>query len=129
MMALAHEGLRPHIEALRPWNDEEEQAGFVAHFEPRAIQIIQVEHRDVGYFKLVNHGSHRFLEGIYLASSVRNRGLGTAVLKALMAENTALRLRVLHTNPARALYRRLGFRLLKSAEQSDTLEFRPGAAP
>lgn len=63
----------------------------------------------------------RFLmDGIFVAAQARSRGVGSALLHAIMAEGRArgyraIRLDVINTNPrAKALYERHGFRVLKT---------------
>jgi len=113
MMRIGPQGLRPHVEALQGWDEAEHEAGFRRHFVPAQISIVELAGDAVGYFKLLELDDHCFLEGIYLAAEARGRGLGTRILEDL-ADGCAqtgkpLRLQVIRTNPARRLYRRLGF--------------------
>lgn len=135
MMAIGHEGLRPYVEALRGWDPAYEAQAFRAHFTPETISIIQVAGRDVGYLKLEVREGHLYLDGIYLDEAHRRRGIGTAVLRDLMARAGTLgkpvRLRVLRPNPARALYERLGFHTTAETSSLIDMEFdpRPRHAP
>lgn len=118
MMAIGHEGIRPHVEAIRGWDELEEERGFRRHFTPDSISIVMVDGRPVGYLKVEVRRDHLYLDGIYLKASHRGRGLGARLVSDLMersgAEGKSLRLRVLRTNPARRLYERLGFRVTGS---------------
>ena len=84
-MRIGHDGLRPHIEALRPWNEAQEVLGFQKHFVPQKILIIQHAGADVGYLKLVHHPEATDIEGFYLAATVRGQGLGERILNDLLA--------------------------------------------
>lgn len=126
MKALAHEGLRPHLEPHFGWDEEEHDRGFAEHFEPEFISIVQVERHDVGYFKLVDEEEAILLEGIYFHTNSRKMGLGTAVITSLLeqAEHAGkrLRLRVWKSNPAARLYRRLGFEVAEESEHQLVME-------
>ena len=118
MMHIGHEGLRPHVEPLRGWNEEAEKRGFLEHFEIDRVQVILVDGAAVGYVKCVDHNDHRFVDGIYIAASYRGGGLGTAVLSNMLAESDRpVRLRVHKTNPARRLYERLGFLVIGETDE------------
>jgi ribosomal protein S18 acetylase RimI-like enzyme len=114
------EGLRPYIEKLWGWDDEAEERQFRENFDPATATIISSEHGNVGYYELVDRGFDLFLAGIYIDSRFRRRGLGTAVLRELLALARArqlpLALRVLKPNPARRLYERLGFRVTRATK-------------
>lgn len=126
-MQIGHEGLRPHIEAQRGWDHEREEAGFRAHFEPRHILIVLVNDAAVGYTKLLHHSDYTFLEGIYLSAATRGQGLGTRLLEDMLAvfavDGRCVKLRVLRSNPAQHLYRRLGFALESESDDSMTLVY------
>jgi hypothetical protein len=64
MMAIGHEGIRPHVEAVREWIPETEEQGFRDHFTPELIKIIVVDGEDAGYLKVENHDDHVFLDDI-----------------------------------------------------------------
>jgi ribosomal protein S18 acetylase RimI-like enzyme len=114
------EGLRPYIEKLWGWDDETEERQFRENFDPATATIISSEHGNVGYYELVDRGFDLFLAGIYIDARFRGRGLGTSVLRDLMAlarsRQLPLALRVLKPNPARRLYERLGFRVTRSTK-------------
>ena len=123
MMAIGHEGLRPHIEAYKSWDQAAEEAGFRAHFVPELIEIVEVEDQAVGYIKVETRHDHVYVDGVYLAHSHRGLGIGSQLLRNLMkrshAQGLPVRLRVLRTNPAQHLYLRLGFEAV--AETTDAI--------
>ena len=71
---------------------------------------------DVGRISLTQHWRKIFLRDIELMSPERNRGVGTAIINAVLtlARNSDryVELRVLRCNPAQRLYTRLGFRVI-----------------
>jgi GNAT superfamily N-acetyltransferase len=130
MMRIAHEGIRPWVEAVSGrWDAAEHESKFRERFDVAAISIVHVEGEDVGYIKLEREPDHDFLAGIYLAASQRNRGLGRAILVDLLRQSAAarrpLRLRVLHPNPARRLYQRVGFIVTHRTETHVHMESPP----
>ena len=128
MMEIGHEGLRPHIEALRGWDSVREEQGFREHFDPSYIEIIQVGVEDAGYIKLETHSDHVYIDGIYIGRGFRSKGLGTQMLSDRMQDfsdsGLPLRLRVLRTNPAKGLYEHLGFKVIDHSDDAFVLEYR-----
>lgn len=121
------EGLRPYIEKLWGWDGELEERHFLESFDPARATIISSEHGNVGFYELLDQGFELFLAGIYIGAPYRGRGLGTAVLRDLLAVARArqlpLALRVLKPNPARRLYERLGFRATRSTKTHVLMSF------
>ncbi len=127
MMEIGHEGLRPYIEQIRGWNKQAEEAGFLAHFEPAKIKIIQFDVCDVGYFKIEGFDDHIYIDGIYIHSDFRSKGVGSQVISDLIASaRKPLRLRVYKNNPAEKLYRKLGFDVVRSDELRFTMQYESG---
>jgi ribosomal protein S18 acetylase RimI-like enzyme len=107
------EGLRPYVEAMWGWNREKQEQLFQQDFKPKQSEIIVVAGVDVGFVRVVKGSATMFVGGIYVCASARRRGIGTAILRDLIATSTKqskpLTLQVLKVNPARRLYERLGF--------------------
>lgn len=116
-------GVRAPELALVPW-DEATKRAFVAqqfaaqdahyraHYPGATLDVIEVGGAPAGRL-YVHRGEHdvRIMD-IALAPEHRGRGIGTALLRALIAEAGArtLSIHVEAGNPARRLYERLGFR-------------------
>jgi ribosomal protein S18 acetylase RimI-like enzyme len=106
-----------------PW-DEASKRAFVAqqfaaqdahyreHYPGATLDVIEVDGAPAGRL-YVHRGERdvRIME-IALAPEYRGRGIGTALLRALIAEAGArmLSIHVEVNNPARRLYDRIGFR-------------------
>jgi len=106
--------IREAVEATWGWDEAFQRRRFREHFDPTGSQIIVVAGRDVGVLQVEQWGDEIFLGLIEIAISHQGRGLGTRVIKDVLAlahaENRPVSLHVLKTNPrARRLYRRLGF--------------------
>lgn len=109
-------GFKDYVEQVfGPWLDAFQRPLADAEFAELPVEIIECGSTAVGYQAVVRHDDHWFLDEIVLVPAMRNRGLGTRlvqdVMNAARAAGVPLRLSVLHVNPARALYARLGFRV------------------
>lgn len=111
--------------ALLPWEDRAKEAflqmqfaaqdrAYRAAFPVACSDIIVVGSRPAGRL-LVNRAADELrVVDIALLPEHRSRGIGTALIRALLAQaadaGTPVRLNVLRRSPARRLYKRLGFR-------------------
>ena len=90
-----------------------QQGTYSVQFAQADHHIIVHEGRSVGRILVDRSGAEIVLVDVALLPDVRGRGIGTGLLKDLLAEaeeaGRAVRLKVLLTNPARRLYERLGF--------------------
>jgi len=119
LFALHRDAMRDYIDAIWGWNEEWQRAHFAAEYAPARNAVIVCTRdtpRDIGRISLTRHWRTIFLRDIELAADVRNRGLGTAivcgVLRMARERGRCVELRVLHGNPARRLYARLGFTVI-----------------
>jgi len=80
-------------------------------------RMVLVHGECVGWARTEVHADHHWLDLVVLHPDHHGGGLGSAVMRALMAEAQAdgvpLWLSVYRVNAARGLYRRLGFRELE----------------
>ena len=141
--------LRPATPADLPFLLALRLATMAGHFERQGIAQSEDEHRlrverrfdaacvvvcdgtDAGLLKLVREAPTWTLEQIQLLPAYQGRGLGRAILAAVIAEARAaampLQLGVLKANPARRLYERLGFAV--SAESATGFTMTLGERP
>lgn len=105
--------IREHIERLHPWNEEAAREHLRARYAPESVRIIEVAGRFAGCVALRQAEDCRWIEQFYLRPEFQGRGLGGAVLEALLEECDAVgavvRLNVLRRSAARRLYERHGF--------------------
>jgi ribosomal protein S18 acetylase RimI-like enzyme len=109
-------GFRNHVEQVfGPWVDTFQRPLADAEFAELPVEIIERDGAPIGYLAVVRHPDHWYLDEIALVPAARNRGLGTQLVRDVMAAASAaglpVRLSVLHVNPAQALYAQLGFRV------------------
>lgn len=94
-------------------------------------RVVMLGAADIGCVELAEEpGLHR-LHKLYIHPDYQNRGLGTALLEAMIAQagkqGAELTLSVLRANPAIRLYRRMGFLVTEENAERFFLTWRPGA--
>ena len=141
-LADLYAGTRAEELAQTGWS-EADRAAFLAqqfraqhrhyqtHFPDAAFELILLEDTPIGRLYLDRRGDEFRLIDIALLPEQRNRGLGGALLRDLLAEARAagkpVRIHVEPFNPALRLYRRLGFELLEDKGVHLFMEWRPEA--
>lgn len=110
---LYFEGMDNIIEELNQ-NMDTHVAGFRQRWDPGQVRIITRDEADIGWLQSFEKGGAVFLAQLFIERHLRQRGIGTGVVKWLIEEaargGQALTLGVVKTNPALRLYERLGFR-------------------
>ena len=106
-----------------PTDDEAHDRRIRAHFEDA---MIVCEGADaIGLLKVTRSAGEWHVHQIQILPARQGRGIGEAVLRELLTdaarENVCVSLSVLHGNPARRLYERLGFRPASETETSASL--------
>jgi ribosomal protein S18 acetylase RimI-like enzyme len=114
--ALREAGYRALVEVLfGPWIEAQQREIQAKDMAEAPHEIVEEDEIAVGCIAVSTHADHDFLEDILIAPAHRNRGLGTRLMREVMATASArgvpLRLSVLDGNPVRSLYERLGFRV------------------
>ena len=126
LVALRMATMTPHLERQGLAIDDDEHRQRAA-FRLDAAAIVECDALAVGVIKLLQDGTTWTIEQFQIAPGHQGRGLGTTVLRALIADARAsgalLRLSVLKRNPAARLYARLGFRTLSETANSYKMTF------
>lgn len=95
------------------WDEKLQQGFFEKKWDPARYEIVTVQGTDVGAVAVRRHPDHVFLTELLIDPAFQNQGLGTELVRQILAEAAAdglpLRLQVLRKNRARRLYERLGF--------------------
>ena len=130
--ALRISGLRDNVDQIWGWDDADQLARFQRSFDPKQYQVLVAGGHDVGAVAIDWMEDEAFLADLEIMPEWRGRGLGTAVLRALIAEAAARRLpvalQVLKGNPARRLYERLGFLYIAETDTHHHMRTVPPAA-
>jgi ribosomal protein S18 acetylase RimI-like enzyme len=119
LFALHRSAMRDYVDAVWGWDEVWQRHHFAQTYVPgRQALIVRAgaEPPTIGRISLTRHWRKFFLRDIELIATERNRGIGRAILSALLslaqAEGRAVELLVLKHNPAQRLYARLGFRIV-----------------
>ncbi|HEY8610025.1 MAG TPA: GNAT family N-acetyltransferase [Roseomonas sp.] len=122
--------MRAHLERVGRFDPERRRARMRAGFDPALFRLIESEGLIAGCVAIMDHPDHREIHSFYLEPWAQGRGLGRAVLDAILAErpDRPVRIEVLKESPAARFYERAGFRLTGEAP-FDLLYERPGEHP
>jgi len=107
--------MQDYVTAIWGWDEDWQQHRFRDNFQNSNWQIIRVDVIDVGglQFYARPQEADLFLSNIHILAKFQGRGIGTAIVRDLIAQavatNIPLTLNVLKSNPdALRLYQRLG---------------------
>jgi GNAT superfamily N-acetyltransferase len=111
-----HAGMRWIAERLFGWDDAAQAEKFARQFVLPEVRVIVMHGQDVGYLQVAEEPEGLLLKELHIAAPFQKRGIGTEVLRRLLAEarrmGKPLNVGVVKFNPARELYERLGFRII-----------------
>lgn len=124
--------MRPDLERLGRYDEHRVRQRLRDSFSPLHTSVIEAGGAFAGCVTLRPAGDGWWLEHFYLHPRRQGRGLGSAVLRALLertdTERVPVRLHVLQGSPARRLYERHGF-TEQSQDPIDVTLMRPPRPP
>lgn len=101
------------VQTWRERDDAWQRQRFCQHFNPALCQIVLYQDQPIGVICVERRMTEIYLGKIELWPAYQGRGIGTALIIALVTEanqqRVPLTLQVLKVNPARRLHARLGF--------------------
>jgi GNAT superfamily N-acetyltransferase len=113
LLALRIDVMREHLERVFRYDPERARRTFRGHFEEPGLRVILVDEVTAGCVGFRVGAAEIKLDSFYLDRRHHDTGLGTAILKVLLAEADALglpvRLEVLNGSKADRFYLRHGF--------------------
>ena len=136
-------GTRDEEMAITGWSEEQKQefllmqfnlqhTQYLQNYRSAAFEIILVDNVPAGRFYVDRREKEIRIIDLALLPEFRNQGIGTAILKDLIAEadkkNLPLNFHVERFNPARRLYERVGFKMKEDKGSHFLMEKAPGAA-
>lgn len=126
--------LRPDLERLGRYDEHRVRRRLRDSFSTRWTSAVLVDGALAGCVTVRPDGrGGRLLEHFYLAPELQGRGVGSGVLRSVLAEADAagepVRLDVLRGSPARRLYERHGFTLVSEDPVDVRLLRRPVGSP
>jgi GNAT superfamily N-acetyltransferase len=124
--------LRPDLERLGRYDEHRVRQRLRDAYDPAHTWIVELGAVFAGCVALRPGADGRWLEHFYLDASVQGQGVGTGVLRWLLArcdrDHAVVRLSVLRGSAARRLYERHGFTWEREDETDDYLVRAPRAA-
>jgi len=119
-------GMRPYLQELEVWDEQQQMAIFAAQWKREEVRIISVDGKDAGWLQVAELPAEIRLQKFFVSPQYQRSGIGSEVLSNLLATwrptGKKIVLRVLKNNPARRLYERLGFSV--TAEDGVTFRMR-----
>ena len=107
--------MKEYVDRSWGWDDSAQKKRFQEYFHPGRDEIIVVGSQDVGMLCVEERAGEILLVGIKILPRYQRKGLGTTIIKKLLADarrrRLPVRLRVLKVNPVKQLYERLGFQV------------------
>lgn len=129
---LTRSTMRPYVEATWPEEPEREHYYYINRFRLEGTWIILCEGDRAGRVTLTWHDTWIDLEDVHLLPRFQGRGIGAALIGAVLEEahaaGKAVTLLVLRVNPAQRLYERLGFGVVSSTPQRHFMRWNPERA-
>ena len=108
--------MRPYMQELMVWDEQEQRAIFAAQWKREEAKIISVDGKDAGWLQIAELPTEIRLQKFFVSPPWQRSGIGSEVLGDLLANwrptGKRIVLRVLKNNPARRLYERLGFSVI-----------------
>ncbi|MEE1809907.1 GNAT family N-acetyltransferase [Streptomyces sp. BE133] len=105
--------MRPDLERLGRYDEHRVRQRLRDVYAPEHTSVVVADGEFAGCVTLRPVKDGLWLENFYLSPTLQGRGIGTAVLRSLLAradeEGATVRLDVLQGSAARALYERHGF--------------------
>lgn len=105
--------LGAYVEQVWGWDEQVQRDFHQRAWREHRPDIIVVDGHDAGTLRFVRHETHYHLGEFYLLPEFQGRGVGSALLRGMLARADAAgvpaRLDVIRINPARSLYERHGF--------------------
>jgi ribosomal protein S18 acetylase RimI-like enzyme len=112
-LALYLEGAKEHLTKIGRWDEDRFADLFRDGYKQGQTQIVSVDSRVVGFIQMVDFADRLYLRQIHLIDGFRGRGIGSTLIGAELKRGAEsgrpVTLDVMHGNPARRLYVKLGF--------------------
>ena len=114
--------LGPYVERIWGWDEAFQHSGFWKHNPLSRFQVIMVDEQAAGGLHVEEDQDGIAIRMIFVLPEFQNRGIGTSVISDVLAQarlrKKRVELKVIKHNPAKNLYERLGFEVLRSSEST-----------
>jgi ribosomal protein S18 acetylase RimI-like enzyme len=123
-LALYLDGAETHLTKIGRWDRRRLTAQFRRGYRSSQARILCAEGKDIGWMQVAELAGRLHLRQLHLLAPFRGNGIGTKLIREVLTRGAALRkpvtLDVLHGNPARSLYLRLGFK--QTGQDADKIQ-------
>ncbi len=131
-LALYLEGAKEHLTKIGRWDESRFVALFRRGYKQEQTRMIRVDGRVVGFIQVVDFPDRLYLRQLHLIDGFRGRGIGSTLIgaefKRAAETGRPVTLDVMHGNPARRLYARLGFESTGKDPDKEQMIWRAPAA-
>jgi len=121
--------LGPYIEQVWGWREAEQLSYHRREYKAELISIITLAGTDIGTVSVTSDGSRVLLCMLYILPEDQRQGIGTHIVRSVQAQaqrdHLPVLLGVLKVNPAKQLYRRLGFVEVEETETHVKMQWNP----
>jgi ribosomal protein S18 acetylase RimI-like enzyme len=128
-IALYLDGAKRHLSKIGRWNERRLRLKFRKGYKQEQTRIICDGERAIGWIQVADFVARLYLRQLHLVPAYRRQGIGTRLIKGRLQRGDALvkpvTLDVMHGNPARRLYLRLGFRQTGQDADKKQMIWRP----
>jgi ribosomal protein S18 acetylase RimI-like enzyme len=112
-LTLYLDSAKQHLTKIGRWDEDRFAALFRDGYQQGLTRIICVDGRVVGFIQVVDFADRLYLRQLHLIEGFRGRGIGSTLIGAELSRaaetGRPVTLDVMHGNPAKQLYLRLGF--------------------
>jgi len=113
--AVKRAALGAYVAQVWGWDELAQQAYHAADWARHRPDVVELDGTPIGTLEVVDHHDHLYVGEFYLLPEHQSRGLGTELLRRVLARADAadapVRLQFLKVNPVRSLYERHGFQV------------------
>lgn len=109
--------MREYVEWAWGWDEEFQSQGFWNNLSVEKFKVVCLDQQPVGALYIEENDQHHWVRTIFLKPEYQGMGIGSSLLQnaASRAKDAGkpLVLKVIKINPAKQLYERLGFQVVK----------------
>ena len=120
------ETVGPYVKQAWGWDERFQTNGFWTHHPIEEFKVIEVNNQFAGGIHFIEEKNELYIKMIFIVPKLHRKGIGsdliTQIYHLAKSQNKSLCLTVIKSNPAKKLYDRLGFNIIK--EDDNTYEMR-----
>lgn len=126
--------LRRYVDEASGWVEAEQRAVAAREFTELPYAVVEERGRPVGYVCVIHEPGWDFIEEIAVLPEAQGRGIGTRLLRDILhaaqwERGVPVQLSVFVSNPARNLYARLGFEVVRTEPPRMSMQWTPDGRP